>query len=64
MEAIDLARVGLRMRNAQREYFRTGSQAKLRESKGLEARFDRCVAMILDGQKELDFGEEEGSLPA
>ena len=41
------------MRNAQKEYFRTRSNSALHESKRLEKKLDRCVAMVLDGQKDL-----------
>ena len=58
MTAEDLARVVADMRHAQKDYFRTKSQAALRESKALEAMVDRCCAHVLGGQGTL-FDEEE-----
>lgn len=53
MNVVDLALVVSSCRAAQKEYFRTRSDSALNESKRLEKKLDRCVAMVLQGQQEL-----------
>jgi hypothetical protein len=43
--------LGRDMRRAQAEYFKTRSQAALKESKRLEREFDRLAAQALDAQQ-------------
>ena len=57
MNAIELARVAVECRHAQKEYFRTRSNAALQESKRLAKKLDHCCQIVLDGQKSL-FPEE------
>ncbi len=57
MTAAELARVVLECRTAQREYDRTNSVSASNESMRLERKLDRCVAMVLQGQKELFPGD-------
>jgi len=51
--AAELARVALEMRNAQKEYFDTRSHSALLEAGRMEAKLDRCVSHVLEGQKRL-----------
>lgn len=47
----ELAQLGLNMRRAQKEYFRTRSQSALEESKRCERMFDEAVADVLRHEK-------------
>lgn len=53
MTTDELARVALKCRNAQRAYSYTRSNSALQKKKRMERILDRCVAMVLDGQKDL-----------
>jgi len=48
MDATELARIGERMRAAQRTYYRTRSQSDLQASKALEKRFDDACREVLE----------------
>jgi hypothetical protein len=50
MTTTELAELAKRMRDKQKEYFRTRSTAVLEESKELERRFDAAVSEVLDPQ--------------
>uniref|UniRef100_A0A6M3KUR5 Uncharacterized protein n=1 Tax=viral metagenome TaxID=1070528 RepID=A0A6M3KUR5_9ZZZZ len=58
MNVIELARIAANVRHAQTRYFQTRSHSALQESKRLEKKLDHCLAIILDGQRELAFDEE------
>jgi hypothetical protein len=47
MNVKEIAELGAAMREAQKEYFRTRSEAALAKSKELEKRFDLAVREIL-----------------
>jgi hypothetical protein len=50
MSVIELAELAKRMRDKQKEYFRTRDTGVLEESKELERRFDAVVSQVLDPQ--------------
>lgn len=72
MNVEDLARTAARMREAQKRCFNsrmdgaaswssncsTTSDSAIKEAKRLEARLDRCLAMILEGQKDLPVNDD------
>jgi ABC-type Zn uptake system ZnuABC Zn-binding protein ZnuA len=53
VELKDLARLVAELRHAQKEFFRTKSQTALQEAKKLEAKVDRVLETIDEGQKTL-----------
>ncbi len=61
MNVTDLALVAEACRSAQREYFRTRSVSALQDSIRLEKKLDRCVTMVLQGQKQLFEGSPQAS---
>lgn len=61
MEAKELAQLGVEMRSAQREYFRTRTSGALERSKVLERRFDQALQEVLMVQRNL-FTEQEGQV--
>jgi hypothetical protein len=50
MTTTELAELAKRMRDKQKEYFRTRKPDVLEESKELERRFDAVVSQVLDPQ--------------
>ena len=59
MTTEDLARIGSDMRHAQTEYFRSRSSSALNNARRLEAKFDRCLAHILNQEPTLFDMEEQ-----
>lgn len=53
MNVVELARIVQECRIARQEYLRTRSGSALNESTRLEKKLDHCIAIILDGQKEI-----------
>ena len=53
MNVLELAHVVLEARNARQEYLRTRSGSALNESTRMEKKLDHCLAIILEGQKDL-----------
>jgi hypothetical protein len=48
MDPIEVIKLGMRMRQAQREYFRTRSGAAMQDAKALEKRFDVACRELLE----------------
>lgn len=63
MEPIEIIRLGRKMRQAQKEYFRIRTTSNLKKAKHLEAEFDKAVEDFLNPSQQLCF-EDFNTQPA
>ena len=57
MEPFEIIKLGRKMRQAQKEYFRIRTSTNLKNAKHLESQFDKAVEQFLNPSRQLCFDD-------